>query len=268
MKVDKVFNNRYSLRLTQGNSLFHPNCKVFGFIIVLTLFIGGMLNCSMAEEAVVNFDFNVEVLAGDTLAVFIWPPVENLSVDCNPLKSSGFRVLFSSREVQYGGRQEISVVYMQPRTEGVYNVILSFSSNVKWNGTLGVYTGTVEFYKRVGSVDFTSQGYLITLHTIGMKPVDNQTSSYKINITLKAYSSTSSNPFFFKFPTPVNMALFILVILAAVYINAFFILDSFFKSRTEGISKVRWVLVGLLILASIYILYQIYGLFSGGEIYV
>jgi len=263
MEVNKVFEGNSSLRCMQRRySALQFKCMILG-LITLILPMNSMLNLAFAEDTTINFD--AEVLTGDTLAVFIWPPVDNLSVDCRPLRSGDFRILVSSREVRYGGSQEISLIYIQPRSGGIYNIQILFNSNSGWNGTLGVYTSESEFYRRIGSVSVTSQGYFITLHTINILPRDNQTSGYRININLKAYNIASSNIFFINFPTPINMALFVLVSVAVGYINAFFILDSFFKSKTEGVSKIRWALVALLVLASIYVLYQVYGLVSGGE---
>jgi len=267
MEADKVFERNFLSGRTQRRRFILRFKYVFLGLITLISLINSMLGSVLAEDTAISF--NAEVLTGDTLAVFIWPPVDNLSVDCKPLKSGDFRILVSSREAWYRGSQEIpliSLVYVQPRSGGTYVIQIFFSSNSRWNGTLGVYTSESEFYKGIGSASLTSQGYFVTLHTINISPRDNQTLSYKININLKAHNTASSNILFINFPTPMNMALFVLISVAIAYVNAFFILDSFFKSKTEGTSKIRWVLVALLVLVSVYVLYQIYGLVSGGEI--
>jgi len=214
------------------------------------------------EEASTDFELTFNFLVNDTLAIYIEPPVESISVDCDSLKSNSFRVAFFSNETQYG--KSLSLVYMMPRYEGEYVLLVSFSSSRGWNGTIGVYTSDSDFYRGVGSVTYTSQGYFVRLHTIRVSPKDNVTSDYKIKVVLQVYNISSSLISIFNFPTPVNMGLFIAIGIAVVYFDAFFFIDLYFKSKREGVTRARWALAGLLILVSFFILYQVYIWVSGG----
>lgn len=230
------------------------------FTIILLSSAYTAFGFSLVGEASSKFEFRI--LVDDTLAILIWPPVENLSVDCIPPRSGGFRVLFSLKEERLEGN--VSLVYMQPRNEGRYDLVVIFRSGVEWNGIIGVYTRDREFYGGIGSVSITSQGYFITLSG----PIKMPQGDWKIIITLYAQGGSSSTLFSLKFPTPVNMALFILFSGILAYFNAFFILDSYFKSKTEGVSRIRLIMVSLLIFVSALILYQAYNMMVSGETYV
>lgn len=239
-----------------------PNLLTF-LMITFMLSIAALLNPALTVE----FSFpNIEILANDTLAVIIWPPVTNLSVDCVSPSSNVFRVAFFSREID-PYKRETSIIYMQPRVRGRYDLLISFNSNTTWHGVIGVYTIDSDFYGRIGSPTVTSQGYFVVLKEIEVPNENNQTLGYVVRIMLQAYSRGPSSIFFIRFPEPVNMAIFILIGVAVAYLNTFFILDSYFRSKSEGISKIRWIMVGLLVAVSLYILYWLYTVMSG-EAYV
>lgn len=241
-----------------------------GFIsklISLTLLLGIITSLSYtkliivhAEEsyAVHETSFSEIIQVGDWIAVFIFPPVEGLWVKCNASKSSDFRVSFSTNDIQAGRR--CSIIYMQPKTEGIYNLLLSFYSSNEWNGTVGVYTLDYGFYGKNKQSSLTPQGYFIELRTIKMKPNNNQTANYRIIISIIAQNISLSavRLFNIKFPAPISMVFFALIGASIAYINAFFVIDSYFRSKTEEISKTRWVLIILLIVVSLYVLYYIY----------
>ncbi len=231
----------------------HPRVLFIQSLIIF-LISTALLNYSLADD--ISLDFDLKILAMDTLAIYLSPPVENLSVDCYSAESNNFRVAFFSREFDMG--QEFSLIYMMPKSEGIYNLIVSFETMEEWNGTIGVYTDDVEFYQRVGTSTVTSQGYFIVLKRFSVAPEDNQTSEYKFNITLQVYGRSQSGLFFFSFPEPIKMALFTVASVAVGYFNAFFLVDLYFKNRTEGVARSRLVLAALLIAASLFILHQIY----------
>ncbi len=212
-----------------------------------------LLNPALSDA----FKWSMEerMLTDDTLAIEIRPAVENLWVNYSSPKSGGIRVAVFSNETRDIYR--FSLVYVMPRTEGTYNIIVKFNSKGAWNCTVGVYTRNSEFYKE--SPIMTSSGPFILLSgPFGVTNKSNQTASYEININLQVENKDSSSWFFIKFPTPVNMALFAVVSFVIAYFNAFFLLDSYFKSKTEGLSKIRLALLCLMVLASIYVLYQIH----------
>gem|GEM_PF-2045943 len=214
------------------------------------------------NPAAFEINLNAVIQVGDWLAIFILPPVEDLWVKCNASRSSDFRISFSPRELQYG--REISIIYVQLESEGVYNLLVSFQSSNLWNATIGVYTGDRDFYGKTKPASTTPQGYFIELYSARMMPNENKTSNYRLNIVLIAQKTSPSSFFNIKFPTPVNAALFALISAFIAYINAFFIIDSYFKNKSEGVSRIRWALIVLLILFSIYVLHQFYWMIVGG----
>lgn len=239
-----------------------PNLLTF-IMATFMLLMAASLNPILAVE----FSFpNIEILVNDTLAVIIWPPVANLSVDCVSPNSNSFRVAFFSREVD-SNRRETSIVYMQPRAGGRYDLLISFNSSTTWHGVIGVYTIDSSFYGRVGSPTVTSQGYFVVLKEVEMPNENHQSLKYIIKITLQAYNRDSLGIFSIRFPEPVNMVIFVLIGVAVAYFNVFFVLDSYFRSKSEGVSKIRWIIVGLLIAVSLYILYWLYNMMTG-EVYV
>jgi len=263
-KVNKAFYGKKKRQncILEGISLRSAFLVLIPAIMLFLVAITPIL-CFLEEKST-DFEFAFNFLANDTMAIYIRPPVENISVDCNSLKSNSFRVAFFSNETQYGER--FSLIYMMPRYEGKYALLVSFSSSKTWNITIGVYTSDSEFYRGAGSVMYTSptQGYFVILHTFKVSPKNDTTSDYKIKIILQVYSKNPSIISLFNFPTPINMILFIAASIAVIYFNAFFFIDSYFKSKREGMSKARWALIALLIIISIFILYQVYNLVSGG----
>jgi len=217
-----------------------------------------------ANEAL-SFSFNLNMLMDDWLAIYIQPPVKDLKVDCNSTMRGGFRVSFSSEEIYM--QQPASAVYLQPRSKGTYSILVSFTANFTWSATVGVYTFNREFYGRAMPVANTPSGYFVIFPKIEGGSEGNSSRSYKINIFLSSYEIASSDVFSIKLPTPVNMSLFILASAALTYVNVFLVVDLYFKSKIEGISKVRLILIGLSILASLLILHLFYGAISGGEAY-
>jgi len=229
-------------------------------IIILFLITITSVFC-LSEENSTDFEFVFNFLANDTLAVYIWPPAESISVNCDTSKANSFRIALFSNETQYNGM--FSLIYMMPRYKGKYDLMISFSLSKTWNSTIGVYTNDIEFYQSAGSSTYTPQGYFIKLQTIKVSPKNNATTEYTIRIILLVYERNSSMASLFNFPPPVNLGLFIAVCAGVAYFDSFFFIDLYFKSKRESMSKSRWVLIGLLLLVSFFIIHQSYILLSG-----
>jgi len=186
----------------------------------------------------------------DILVIYISPSVENLKAEYDFLSSgSGNSWLYT--ELNSSKR---SIMEFSPKSWGIYNLTLMIRSTENWSFTVGVYTTDPKwysgFYKNVTSIP---GGYYVEFFTIGIFPPGNHT----LNILLYSYKTTQS-VFDIQLPTSVNAIFFIIAAAFIVYLNAFFLSDSFFKNKTEGVSRKRWILSGLLIALSLYIIYQIY----------
>ncbi|MBS7653994.1 hypothetical protein KEJ43_02845 [Candidatus Bathyarchaeota archaeon] len=233
--------------------------KFLNLLLLSNFMIATLLNPSLSDA--LQWNMEESMLIDDTLAIEIRPAVENLWVNYSSPKSSGIRVAVFSNETR--DMYRFSLVYVMPRTEGTYNIVVKFNSKGAWNCTVGVYTRKSEFYKKPPIM--TSSGPYIPLSgPFGVTAKGNQTAGYEINIVLQVEGEDSSGWFFIKFPTPVNMALFAIISFAVAYFNAFFFLDAYFKNKVEGLSKIRLALLVLMLLASIYFLYQIH-VFMVGE---
>lgn len=203
------------------------------------------------------------MLKNDILSIEISPVVGNLWINYSSPGSRGIEVhLYSNRTI---GAYNFSAVYVIPKSEGVYEMMIEFNSNFSWNCVVGVYSSNYTFYGKYPML--TSSGPFIHLLSFGINS-KNQTDrgfSYKIYIVLNVESFEREISIFpsFRFPAPVNAFIFILTNLFLAYVNVFFILDTYFKSRVSEVSKSRLAIICLMILVSLFISYQIYFLMKG-----
>jgi len=203
---------------------------------------------SLAERT--SYSFNLLILQGDILAIYVRPIAQDLVVQGSSPSSNNFTVGWTPSE----GRN--TLVWMSPASPGIYNLTVSFRTEDPWDYTVGVFTSNKDFYKPA-SVDVTSGqpgGYFVRLH-----PLITGSSPGNITLTfiLNCYGRTSGF-FIFSFPTELNGVVFLAAVICLGYVDAFSILDLYFKNKIEGSSKKRWFLTGLLILASLLGVYFMY----------
>ncbi|MFQ6095356.1 MAG: hypothetical protein ACE5NN_04360 [Candidatus Bathyarchaeia archaeon] len=195
------------------------------------------------ENTTINWG-NYRILERDVLAVFIKPVVVSLSARCEPLYRGNPFDLYVSLS-----NDNRSIVELQPRSEGTYNLTIIFLTNRTWSCTVGVFTRNPDFYKGYGSVE----GSFVEFPTLTL----SQPGNYTIVITVDSHK-TSSSSFFIRLPTPVNAALLITAAGAIAYFNAFLICDTYFKSKKEIVSGRRWMVCGVVMIISILLIYQLY----------
>ena len=253
-----------------SNKLFHSFnlTDLRKLDLMLKLLLSIFLTLAVTSNIVFSDIFQIgpiseRMLKDDILSIEIRPVVENLRVNYSSSNSRGIEIhLYSNRTL---GIYYFSEVYIIPRSEGTYDITVEFSSKSPWNCEIGVYTNNYTFYGKYPVL--TSLGPFIQLTPpFGVdSKEDNQTVSYRIRIILSVESYEKKPELFpsFKFPTPVNAALFILTSFILAYINAFFILDTYFKSKVEEVSRFRLALICLIILVSLFILYQLRFLMAG-----
>jgi len=221
----------------------HASMKLL--VAILLLSFVSLPNFTLAN----GFSHVFRILQDDTLAIYIRPVVKNLSAEGSSSDSNSFRVAFFTNETQY------SLVYMVPRSEGNYNLTISFRTESAWNYTVGVFTDSKEFYPSSDFEPLQYGGYLVRLY-----PLTTISSPGNFTLTFIVSAQRRSPSFFsfIEFPTSINAVLFIAVIALLGYVNAFFLLDLNFKRKIESVSRKHWFLLGLLIIASVYVIYQIY----------
>lgn len=196
------------------------------------------------------------ILQGDTLVTYISPVVERLSVDTFSFTPDlDFRVSFFLNE------SEISVVQMQPLSEGIYNLTVTFETEKAWNYTLGVFTNRPSFYSEYADVLDTIRGSFVRFYT---RAIEGSSGNSTLVLTLNSHGDnpgpTPLNPPFdlFNLPAPLNLVVFVAVTVVLGYANAFFMADSYFKSQKDGLSWKRWALIVLLLAVSLWVIHQVY----------
>ena len=183
------------------------------------------------------------ILERDVLVVFINPPVVSLSARCEPLYRGNPFDLYISLS-----NDNRSMVEMQPRSQGIYNLTIILLSNKTWQCTFGVFTRRPDFYEGYGDV----QGNFVEFPRFTLFA-----GNYTITITVDS-QRISSPSFFIRLPTPVNAMLLIGAAGTIIYFNAFLISDTYFKSKKEIVSGRRWILCGAVIIISVLLIYQLF----------
>jgi len=196
------------------------------------------------------------ILQGDTLVTYISPVVERLSVDTFSFTPDlDFRVSFLLNQ------SETSVVQMQPLSEGIYNLTVMFETEKAWNYTLGVFTNRPSFYSEYADVLYSVRGSFVRFYT---RTIEGASGNSTLVLTLNAHGGNIGppplNPPFdsLNLPRPLNLVVFVAVTVVLGYANAFFMADSYFKSKKDVHSWKRWALIVLLLAVSLLVIYQVY----------
>jgi len=205
--------------------------------------------------------YRLKMLENDILTIYLSPPVENLSARCTPITQNGVYSL--SIATKYLDpyvmrmRREVSAVWIQPTKPGIYNLTIRFFSNHTWEYLLGVYSRNYDFYSDYYGRRIEVNKFFIELQD----PLSRNMGEWTISIMLRVERMAAPSSIFssIKLPTPVNFAIFMAVLGLMAYVNSFLIIDTYFKSRREIISRSRWILVTLVAFISILIAYQLYG---------
>jgi hypothetical protein len=195
------------------------------------------------------------ILQGDTLVTYIAPVVARLSVETFSSTDLDFRMSFFANE------SETSVVQMQPRSEGKYNLSVSFETEEEWNYTVGVFTNEPGFYSEYADVLVTRRGSFVKFYS---RAVEGSSGNSTLILMLDSHSN-DPDPAppdlpngLFTLPKSANMVVFVAVTAVLGYANAFLIADSYFKSQNEIVSRKRWAMIVFLLAVSLWVIYQVY----------
>jgi len=227
------------------------------YLVYATLFISIFqvlpIGISMCEEGI-NVERQKSILIEkDVFAIYLSSHVENISVQCRPLRQSGaFDLSISTSYLDYY-LGKVSAVWVQLREPGIYNLTVNFVSNRSWEYVLGVYTRNFDFYKEYYGKRISIRDYFVELQPTLTRYPGNWT----INVILTVYNLSPSF-YYITLPSPVNSAILIAAVGLIAYINSFVFLDTYFKSKKEIVSYTRWIIVGIVILISAYAAYQLY----------
>jgi len=236
--------------------LSYSSLRKYLMLAVLFMFLFQVLHIgiSASQERRLNTERQkLDLIEKDVLAIYISPKIENLSVRCQPLRHSGaFDLSISTNYLDlYLG--EVSAIWVQPSEPGIYNLTVTFVSNESWEYRLGVYSRNFDFYKEYYGRRISIRNFFIELQPALTRHPGNWT----INVILEIHGLS---PSFSRItlPTPVNSAMLIGIVSLIAYIDSFVFLDTYFKSKREIVSYSRWIIVGIVILVSIFAAYQMY----------
>jgi len=204
--------------------------------------------------------YRLKILENDILTIYLSPPVENLSARCMPITQNGIYLLSIATKhpdpLVMNMRGKVSAVWIQPAKPGIYNLTIRFFSNQTWEYLLGVYSRNYDFYSDYYGERIKVDKFFIELQD----PLSRNRGDWTISIILRVETMSAPSPIFssIKLPTPVNFAIFMVILGLMTYVNSFLIVDTYFKSRKEMISRSRWILVTFVAFISILIAYQLY----------
>jgi len=216
------------------------------FLVTLALLLA--LSSIIPFYAQTPLSVDLEMLSGDVLTISISPPVGNLSAVCQTNKP--FRMYLAANE------GSLSIVQVQPRSPGFYNITVAFQSPAVWRFSVGVFTTTPDLYVGFSNVTYTQNGYFIEFLS-GLN-LSKEINKFSILVDAYAKGGSQGGLFNFELPKSVNAALFVAAFALISYSNAFFIISTYFKDKAEGISRRRWIGLGILVLVSAFAIYQIY----------
>jgi len=201
----------------------------------------------------VNVDrYDLGILENEVFAVYIQPVPEYVSVNCVPLdRGNPFDLTVSTNSSFLFGK--VTAIWMQPGSQGKYNMTISFQSGQVWTYRIGIHARNINFYRDFYGENVKIDGYFVQLEDCSRIP-----GNWTINILVNSHSGSSPPPFVIELPTPANSILLATVAGFIAYSNAFLVLDTYFKNKKEIISSKRWILCGVVIVISILLIYQLY----------
>jgi len=237
-------NRREVVRRARGLPLLVSLSLLFALSSIIPL------NASMSAD--------LEMLRDDILTLYISPPVENLSAVCQTNKL--FRMYIAANE------SSRSIVQVQPRSPGFYNITVAFQSPGAWGFSIGVLTANPGLYVGFSNVTYTPNGYFIEI--LSGPNLSKEINKFNILVSAYAKGGAKGGLFDFELPKSINAIFFVAAFALISYSNAFFIISTYFKDKAEGVSRRRWIGLGILALVSAFAIYQIYILTTfalGGE---
>jgi len=197
---------------------------------------------------------SVNILEGDLFVAALSPPAENIQVQVKGGEKEGYSLLV----ITNGSlgipvfTDRVSMVQLIPESP-LTNLTITFNANSTVKMLYGVLTNNYTYYKQVSSDYYTfSNGVLVILPPqISMPP-----GSSKITFVLNRISvKNSGGGFLIELPPLAKILPFAAAIILLVYLNAYAIVDSYYISMREELSRTRKLAVVLLVALSALIIY-------------
>lgn len=212
------------------------------------------------NSEMVEYDFpRVNILEGDLFVVTFSPPVENIQVYVkgSEMKDFSLLVLTNSSLAIPVLTGRISIVQLIPQSS-LTNLTMTFDSNMTVKMLYGILTNNYTYYRQVSSEYYTfSNGILVILQPRLTIP----RGASKITFILNRISVKSSGGFLIELPPLATILPFAAAVAILAYLNAYVIVDSYYVSKREELSRSRKLGVALLIVLSALAIYWLFNNF-------
>lgn len=225
--------------------------------VLAGILLAYMLPPVAGEGNTVSFS-NVNMIRGDLFILVLNPPVDNIQVYVRTAEGGGYSYLvLTNRSLGIpdspGRATIIQLIPEDPST----NITVIFSSNMTVKILYGVLTTNYTYYKQVSSKYYAfSNGIFVVLPPLVEMPSGESRITFIIN-TLNIQRRGSG--FRIELP-PLVMTIPVIATMAfLVYLSAYVIVDSYYISAREELSKARKIGVALLIILSALAIYWLIG---------
>jgi hypothetical protein len=212
-------------------------------------------NGNMAEYSFLN----TNILEGDVFVIALSPPVEDIQINVETAEGKGYSSLVITNgslgiPVLMG---RVSLVELIPDSP-VTNLTVTFSSSSTVQMLYGILTTNYSYYKQVSSDYYTfSNGIFVVL------PPQTEMSpgASKITFILKMFSKQNiEGGFRIELPPLAIVLPFTLMAALLVYLNAYILVDTYYISIKEELSRARKLGVIIFVGLSILIMYWLVGI--------
>jgi len=250
-----------------GKDKFHCRIENRGLLRknVLTLLtwilLAHVVASTIGNGDMVEYDYpQVNILEGDIFVVALSPPAESIQayVKGDEVSSYSLLVLTNGSLAISVFTGPISMVQLIPESP-LTNLTVTFNSNTTVKMLCGVLTNNYTYYKQVSSQHYTfSNGILVILQPQMAIPRGASKITFILN-RVRVKSSGGWLPI--ELPPLATIIPFAAAVAILAYLNAYVIVDSYYVSKREELSRVRKLGVVLLIGLSAFIIYWLLNTF-------
>jgi hypothetical protein len=239
-----------NVRIFFQHRLFKKRYIIYS--ILLSFVFLAPINGAFSVEDVSVDRYLLDIMEFDQLWIFINPVLDYVSIDCKPIDHGdvSYAVRMNYTDQFFG---ETTAFVIQPESRGKYNITINFQGNFKWDYRIGVSAQNFDFYLEFYGQNIQTEGSFAMLYG----PYTRLSGNWTINILLNS-RSRSQTVFTFVLPSPANLILLFSSAGFIIYINAFLILNTYFKSKKEIVSNKRWLVIVIIVLISAFVIYQLY----------
>ncbi|MEM1558271.1 MAG: hypothetical protein QXG12_06735 [Thermoproteota archaeon] len=226
------------------------------FIIMGVLFAYPILS-AVCENNVASFS-NVNMIQGDLFLLALSPPVENIQVYIRTAGGKGYSYLvLTNRSLGIpdlpGRASLIQLIPEGPST----NITVVFGSNTTVKILYGVLTNNYTYYRQVSTKYYAfSNGIFIVFPPQVEIPAGESRITFIIN-TFNIHRVESG--FRIELPSLVTVIPVAAAIMFVIYLNAYIIVDSYYVSTKEELSRARKLGIAIILVSSAMVVYWLVG---------